>query len=317
MSNNGYFDLSTIFNVQQNQVVDLSNSYPNVDNASNIVVQVKDLQNRLSALSDEYDGANTASSAVLTQQNQMKSIVNTEYQRLLEKQALIDEAQQEQERKAFLNTTYRKKYAQYSKMTIVFSVTLLVVIGLIIASRTFTVFPQSVYSFLTACVIAGGIIYIIVLYADLSARDNIDYDEIVIPPPKIDGSGNLVGASSTSKNNIWDAFNKCKGSECCSPGTKWDENLKLCVPELGGKSTSPPEQKPATKTPGSQTPAGKTPGGSVNAFTTLETAYQYGEFYGKSILPSGATNNTKNYWMGSTNNVKPNMDKRFNDFVKI
>ena len=338
MSTNGYFDLSTIFDVQQNQIVDLSNSYPNVDNASNIVANVNELQNRLMSLSSEYDSANTESSAVLTQQNEMKAIVNTEHKRLLEKQALIDEAQAEQERKALLNTTYRKKYAHYSKMMIVFSVTLLCVIGLTLASRAFTIFPQSAYSVLTASVIAIGIIYIIILYADLSGRDNINYDEIVRQPPKKDKEGNLItGSPDSKKNSMWDAFNKCKGGECCAPGTKWDENLKLCVPVLS--SAAPTTSAGPRPTVGPTTSAAPTtsagprptvaptprvaptptvaPTPVQSGFTTIQIASNYGEYYGKSILPSGVTNNSKNYWMGSTNNVQPNTYSMFNDFLRI
>jgi len=496
MSNNGFFDLSTIFDIQKNHVVDLSNSYPHTDNASNIVSHVNELQNKLNSLSAQYDNANTASGAVLTEQRDMIDIVNTEHQRLLDKQAIIDEAQAEQERKALLNTTYRKKYAQYSKMTIVFCITLFGIILLTLASRYFTIFPQSLYSFLTACLIAIGIIYILVLYADLSVRDNINYDEIVIPPPKLDASGNLIGAGNATPS-MWDALNKCKGSECCSPGTKWDADLRLCVSELGVKSQTPAQapaaqtpaaQAPAAQTPAAQAPAAQTPastpvttptpvppgltakinkvseGGvitkdqsavlnptvesklnayiskiekidafgvapstlcseeweiikkSINdptnnyldiyinqsmaiflnsiydlvnsgeltmaeasnqrmiaasdtvrdiikkklqpkmdafkieinslnnlpsgakgtefrcklpadvltglnktasGFTTMHAAANYGEYYGKSILSGNINNNSKNYWMGSASNVKPNVDQRFNDFVKI
>jgi hypothetical protein len=439
------------------------------------VSHVNELQNKLNSLSAQYDNANTASGAVLTEQRDMINIVNTEHQRLLDKQAIIDEAQAEQERKALLNTTYRKKYAQYSKMTIVFCITLFGIILLTLASRYFTIFPQSLYSFLTACLIAIGIIYILVLYADLSVRDNINYDEIVIPPPKLDASGNLIGAGNATPS-MWDALNKCKGSECCSPGTKWDADLRLCVSELGVKSQTPAAQTPAAQTPAAPTPAAPTPAAptpapapaptvtsamkscdvlkttlfkeyikifsdenklytlmlpiyktsnkteeeckkdaiamsneyknsgisgfiskcntdsvnSLNAteeetykkelckilnndifknyikdlsdnldglitpecegqkitsvqcnkakdivkaeiiiiknftsrcntdnFTTMHAAANYGEYYGKSILSGNINNNSKNYWMGSASNVKPNVDQRFNDFVKI
>ena len=54
-----------------------------------------DQQNKLNSLSTQYDNANTASSAVLTEQRDMIDIVNTEHKRLLDKQAIIDEAQAE------------------------------------------------------------------------------------------------------------------------------------------------------------------------------------------------------------------------------
>ena len=262
MPNNGYFDLSSIFDIQQNQIVDLSNSYV-TGNAPQLVLQVNELQKKLSSLSRDYDKANTSSDAIITEQNRMKAIVDTEHQRLLEKQTLIDSAQAEQERKALLNTTYRKKYAQYSKITIVVSMTLLGVIVITLLSRHITVFPQPVYSFITTCIIAIGIIYVIVLYADMSARDNINYDEIVIPPPKIDASGNLITSSSGSNApNIWKAFKGCNGSQCCAPGTKWNDNLKLCVPDFSKSKTSSSESKTSSsesKTPSSESKTSSPP----------------------------------------------------------
>jgi hypothetical protein len=43
--NNGTFDLSGVFQVQQNYLTDLSNSYPNVNNGPVIAKYMLDLQN--------------------------------------------------------------------------------------------------------------------------------------------------------------------------------------------------------------------------------------------------------------------------------
>jgi hypothetical protein len=414
MSTNGYFDLSSIFKIQSDQVVDLSNSYPDVDNASNIVSKVNDLQSQIKYLSSEYDYANSTSSAVLTQQKNMIDIVNTEKQRLLDKQDIINQAQAEQERKALLNTTYRKKYTQYSKIVIVLILILVGVILITLASRYFTIFPESVYTFLMVCVISVGIIYIILLYSDLSWRDNINYDEIYIPPPKLDASGNLIGAKNSTPS-MWGLFNTCNGSACCSPGTKWDANLRLCITDTGlsnprssGSSNSPspsPSISPSQvsdntlktadllkqhktvpltcadlnkdpiksmivksnirkylNSPGLidsddvaiykkciESPAlffgkdyfpaevnnsckalsdefkeaavdligiiktcnsVKTPAGK-SGFTTMSEAYS------ENMLTQNMENTLKQYWMGSTGNVQPNMDQRVDQFRKF
>ena len=85
MANEGKFDLSGVFQVQQNYLTDLSNSYPNVNNAPVIAKYVLDLQNKVQDVAKSYDEANTSSDNILTQQDDMIEIVKTEQDRLLEK----------------------------------------------------------------------------------------------------------------------------------------------------------------------------------------------------------------------------------------
>jgi hypothetical protein len=100
--NQGNFDLNAVFKVQDKYITDLSNSYPNVNNAPQIVGYVADLQNQMSGLAKQYQDANTSSSAVLDHQNQMMGIVNAEQQRLDAKKALIDQADFQQRRERYL-----------------------------------------------------------------------------------------------------------------------------------------------------------------------------------------------------------------------
>ena len=57
MSNEGNFDLSGVFQVQKNYLTDLSNSYPNVNNAPVIAKYVLDLQNKVQDVTKSYQDA--------------------------------------------------------------------------------------------------------------------------------------------------------------------------------------------------------------------------------------------------------------------
>jgi hypothetical protein len=84
--------------------------------------------------------------------------------------------------------------------------------------------------------------------------------------------------------------------------------------------------KTTTKTPGATT---KTPGATTKRpatskhptprtggnFTTLTHYMKYGDDV--PILQEAASNDSKRYWMGFTENIKPNMDPRFNNFARI
>ena len=93
MSNEGNFDLSGVFQVQKNYLTDLSNSYPNVNNAPVIAKYVLDLQNKVQDVTKSYQDANTSSDNILTQQDDMINIVKTEQDRLLKKKKIIEEAE--------------------------------------------------------------------------------------------------------------------------------------------------------------------------------------------------------------------------------
>jgi len=229
MPNDLYYDSSAAVNLQNNYVNDLSSIYSkNTDNAADIAVQLNNLQSAISRLSSEYDKANSSSDSVLHHQQEMMNILQVEQQRLLAKKELFDQVEAENDRKVLLNTTYRKKYTQYTKITIVIIMVLVAIVIIRLMNKHLTVFPESLYMFLMIVVISIGIIYVLILYADLSARNNIDYDQIEIPPPKLDASGNLI-VNSPAGRSIWSVFDTCKGSKCCSVGTSWSDQLSLCV----------------------------------------------------------------------------------------
>jgi len=262
MPNDLYYDLSAAVNLQNTYVNDLSSIYnENTDNASDIAVQLSKIQSAISQMSSEYDKANSSSDAVLQHQQEMMKILQVEQQRLLEKKAIFDQVEAENDRKVLLNTTYRKKYTQYTKITIVVVMVLIAIVIIRLMGKYITVFPESLYSFLMIAVISIGIIYIFILYADLSARSSIDYDKIEISPPKLDVSGNLI-VNSPAGPSIWGMFDTCKGSKCCSVGTSWSDQLSLCVVQpytqgsgLVGSSATVKPTMPTTTAPSTTTPA--------------------------------------------------------------
>ena len=239
MSNNGYFDLSGVFKVQQNYILDLSNSYPNVNNAATIATYVNNLQNQMNNVSQSYDQANTSGSAVLTQQNQMIGIITAEQQRLLAKKQLIDQANSQEERIALLNNSYRLRYSQYTKMLIVVIISLFIYVGIQILVGFFAQVPTIAVIILHILNFAVCGIILIYMYADLKSRDQINYNQINLPPPPIDACGNLITtpAAASDFNNLWSGMGFCYGQQCCGPNTNWDTNTMTCLSNSSLAST--------------------------------------------------------------------------------
>ena len=240
--NNGYFDMGAIFKVQQNYLLDLSNSYPGVNNAPLVSTYVHELQDQMRNVAKSYEQANTSSSAVLTQQQQMVNIINAEQTRLMEKKNQIDQASMQEQRIALLNNSYRLRYAQYTKIMIVFIIGLAIHIVLRLLSGFFDQMPNfiTVLLHIANIVICGAII--IRLYADIQMRDQINFNQIVLPPPVLDISGSGTPAAAANFDNLWGGF--CYGQECCGPNTVWNSNTSVCDVVNSISSPSPSSYNP-------------------------------------------------------------------------
>ena len=143
MANEGKFDLSGVFQVQQNYLTDLSNSYPNVNNAPVIAKYVLDLQNKVQDVTKSYDEANTSSDNILTQQDDMIEIVKTEQDRLLEKKKLIDQAEMEEKRKMLLTQSNNLRNEAFTKIILIIILCVTIHIILIVIYKNIVQDPPS------------------------------------------------------------------------------------------------------------------------------------------------------------------------------
>ena len=229
--NTGNFDMSSIFSVQEKYLLDLSNSYPNVNDAPRIAMYVNELQNQMSDLSDRFNTANTSSTSILDSQQNMLNIVNEEYDRLESKKQLIDSVDAQQHRVTLLNDTYRKKYAQYTKMIIVVVIGLLIHVFLTWMSDYLSIIPFAVFVLLDMINIIVCLIVITNLYSDMMSRDKIDYDKLDLPPPLRDLNTNSSSSFAPASAPSSGSGTFCVGQVCCDTvhGAIWDPVTMRCI----------------------------------------------------------------------------------------
>jgi hypothetical protein len=295
MANNGNFDLSGVFHIQEKYLFDLSNSYPNVNNAPKLAMYVNDLQTKMKELSKQFAESNTSSSAVLDHQKKMISIVKDEKDRLLKKKQLVDAADAEQQRLMMLNDSYRKKYTQYTKIVIIIVVALIIYLLLQFAASFVSDTISDWFAILYAIDIVVAIVFIIYVYADIYSRSNINYDELNLPPPnKNSASG---GGFDTSGNGFGKFGMTCYGKNCCAPGTVWDDKRLFCT-----TPSDLADSRASIKTPSKQ------------GFTTIE-GLPYDRFNANNIiLNPGIANQQK---VLSSVNVKPASSSEYDKYSKI
>ena len=152
-----------------------------------------------------------------------KDIVDKENTRLEKKAQGIYSAYNSQQRMIFLNQSYTMRMRAYSYMFGVISVTIVLVVLLGFLRG---ILPGTLVDVLMIVIIAGGIIWTYLIYADIQNRDQIDYNQIasgsssLLDPKNIDTAkadaaaegdiSSLGGDFSLMGNGI------CIGKDCCS-----------------------------------------------------------------------------------------------------
>jgi hypothetical protein len=307
-ANTQYFDLPGLINIQSNYLTDLSKNYYN--NAIDVAVDVNPLQKNLIDVSNSYALADQSSTAILTDQSNVMQIINSEQDRLNQKQELIKQMEQENKRKVLLNDTYRKKKVQYSKIMIVIIIALLIIIAITFISKIFPI-PEGFLSFLYILDIAIALIVCFNLYTDITMRDYINYDEIYIPPPTIDGSGNVIG-NNKDVPSLWSSMQfGCYEAACCADGTVYDDKLKMCV--MPSNKVSAPS--PITPAPILEAVTTLAPGlapASAQAFTTIDQAIHFGDLNQNYKILSDSE--LKKAYKVEKSDPKPHTDLEFTEY---
>jgi hypothetical protein len=224
-----YLDLSGLLLAQSNYLTSL-NSGSDAD-----ISKLRAIDASLGMLLSNWNRANQSSTQVVTNQDKVNSIVQTELTRLQTKKGDIDTAMEGQKRSIQLNDSYRKRFQHYTKMVMIVIVCLAIFVGLILVGRYFPVIPSFVIDILCVLTVSTGIVYTYLIYLDIQSRAKTNFDELSLQNPSLlstsdiqkktanaAGNGDLLGSVN---------FGTCVGSACCSDasGTVWDASQSMCV----------------------------------------------------------------------------------------
>ena len=118
----------------------------------------------------------------------MNNILQTELDRLSIKKEQLDEAEKGQMRVLMMNESYRKRQAEYTKITIAVVFVFAVVIIMRYMREIFNILPDAVYTLLHILLFAGVIIYSVIIFINVSSREKINFDRLDIPGPKTEST---------------------------------------------------------------------------------------------------------------------------------
>ena len=260
-----YTDLSGIFQVQQSYYTPILSGINDPSLNSN----VNSVQTQLDNLNKGFQQANVSTTQVLTHQNDMINIVDTEKNRLLMKKQNIDNALVEKTRAIELNDSYRQRYEMYIKMVVVVVFGLAILFTIQLIGKYVPVIPSFLISLLIAIDILVVIFICYFIYLDIQKRDPLHFNELnlsgpaILSPDQIKDSTAKAQASGDLLGSI--NLGQCIGVSCCSDGTVWDASNSYCVPG----TTSSTGASEAAK----------------SGFTTISVAYKTGDLKKDFVKP--------------------------------
>jgi hypothetical protein len=234
-----YIDLSGLLLTQSN--------YLNAINTGNADDNGKltDIQTKLTQLNNDYNKANISSAQILTHQDMVNNIITQEKNRLQLKQEEINLELEGKKRGILMNDSYRKRYQEYTKITIIIVVSLLLCIGLAFLGKTFPFLPSGILTLLCAIIIFIALLLCYFIYYDILSRDRVNFDELNLGNPSLLSPNDIARKQQVAgkQGNLLSSINLgyCVGAACCSDasGTVWDSTQSMCVVKPAFLSMTP------------------------------------------------------------------------------
>lgn len=224
-------NLHGIENVQARQIADITNVLYNNENPP----PLSDMQDNLMQINDSMGVLNDGMKNVLSDQINVKDLVQRENQRLEHKQEQIDEARESQNRMLNLNDSYRKRYSAYLKMIAVLTIALVIVWLMRLLPNYLPFIPSIVFDIVVIIVVFLGFVVLYFQYTEIQKHNPLNYDELNYPGPEFKKIGIPTSTPTPTPGTGFGPFG-CIGPQCCGPNTVWDEKKALCRKPAGGNS---------------------------------------------------------------------------------
>jgi len=234
----------TIANIQNLQQIEtdlyntlennLNNNMLTQEEQENIINKINEVStmrinlfNTLTSSYSFYQSNVTSSNSVLNNQIMALNIANEQLNSLKTRLNKIMNKNINNRRLIEINTYYGKQYDAYSSvMKYILYICVPILILSILSNKN--IIPENIYNLLVIIILIIGFIIVIRKVADISLRDNMNFDEYQwsFNPSFTPGSSTNTNASTdtSSKSNL------CVGALCCSDVEMFDDSLNLCVP---------------------------------------------------------------------------------------
>ena len=192
---------------------------------------IEDIATTLDTIYGDITGVTINSSDLIADQSKVQTILTDEQNRLDTMAQEIDNATYGQKRMVHFNQSYSDKYRTFNKILYAIIVSAVLVIALIYQQKWFDVIPEFINTLLYIAIFAILTIYIMFTIVEIATRDNMNFDKLKVPPPKILSTAeqNRVNNRLKKEGKLLEMSDICKGAECCPDGFSFDSALNICA----------------------------------------------------------------------------------------
>jgi ABC-type multidrug transport system fused ATPase/permease subunit len=220
-----WYHLSSIIGAQRQLIIDLSQ---NTDTNSLTIVNRMDAS--LNELATAVSDANKNIGPALTQQEEVKRILDREERRLQERKQALDTADENQKRLVDLTNNATQRTKAMNSIYLVVVIALLLFVGVKLVAGFI---PEILADLLVILIISGTIILVVYMYYNIMRRNNMDFNQIDLGDPAF-MNGSKTSNKSESKNLLDARLGGCVGQGCCAVGTTYNDKYSICVPTKTG-----------------------------------------------------------------------------------
>jgi hypothetical protein len=161
-----------------------------------------------------YKGNNPMSN-ILSIQDDMSGIMQTELNYLNGRQSLINQDIATGERLMQLNDSNRKRYYKYVVLVMIWVGTITLVLLLVYLKRIFTDLP---FNLIFLLIITGALIWSILILYTIYTRDPTDFDKLYLTPPDFKATPVASATITDNTDSGYDSNGNCIGETCCRAG---------------------------------------------------------------------------------------------------
>lgn len=174
----------------------LSNQFPD----STKLTGTQTLPSDITTLNSNLDSIQNKSNTLLSQQSEIKNIVDIEAQRLELKKNSVENAYTSQNRAVYINDNISKRNNAYLQILFAIVIALVIVFILSMMGSYFPVIPSIVLNIIYVCIFSVIIIYSISIYSEIQTHDRIDYDKLKLKKATVAGNSDISGNYDASAN---------------------------------------------------------------------------------------------------------------------
>jgi len=170
------------------------------------------LDSNINNLNTNLDNVQTKSNILLSQQQEIKRIIDTENARLIAKTTQVDQEYPSKVRAVFMNDNIQKRYNAYLKMLVVIVISLVIMFVVSLLGKFFPIISPMIINIIFVIILSIAIILCIGIYTEIQTHDNMYYDKLKLKKPNVDTS-----TTDTSSNSFGFYFSNEFGN--CGEGT--------------------------------------------------------------------------------------------------